>query len=1056
MTTINAVINDLPFGSAAKRIDIWHEVGGIGRWELLFDDISGGSELLQPNMVASNLGINGFNLMQGYVDDILPSVADGEAVLSKYCRVVGRNYGRDLAAKFLIKNYAKWKLDDLIEDALISAGSEITYDSAGTAPEVDLTFNKTYLQQGFAEAANKVGYDFTVLNSKVLQLWPLSNPPNSGITLMAVAGSTQNNILLIDSLTRAGIDIYNYIRVDGGVLNDHWTEANAEDWSIDVGASFLEDDFSVFLVGAGSLKVTSENNAVSTRVSLSFPRYNYDYLPFDEKGAEQCSVYVMHDSDQPAAFRIFLTDDQNNEIMWLHENDSAGNKWIRIDFVMGVDAPFSSEYKPKVWKQITGSTFTWRIKKIAVQCNFLAGVNHFWIDGLSIGGVDVWAYAEDSNSIATYGKRMLPLIRTDIKSQRQLQQVADAELESRKNPITKLKLTCTFQPSILYAGYLVNVLAPDAHIGSGSTPEVFRILSVHHVAEPGVDLCKGHDAITELELVKHEGGAIDPVRAKLASNPQAAINVRHDSRLRVLEQSLAGPSSVGAGGGAVINWDDVPYINVKGIANFEDMAHHTLEFPQLSWNGQQPTVHEWMYNNNYNDFREFATGSNVRFKDTISQYATDIYGVLLTEPETAPAVAVSHHLLVRKDFLCRGMVSTFEGALVVYGGSDYRGWGPDGPMIFLARGGDNGAYDTLYLTILQNQQWQVGNIKLNQVKFKGSAVISEQDTGYVCLTTSNDKGLMISNAGIKGVFLDNGGIQLSLLHDNSDGYLTVHGGHLKIAAENGKQIILLNAASALSIQPAVNNAFDLGSASLAWHDIFSAYAHIGELTVTQDIYADVIYGYTDVDLRIEPYSGRKVYVAGTLRADAYENLPSLPPSAHTHVRSDITDFWSTPFWSSIPDKPSVFPPSNHASQHGSGGGDPITSLGDVSVVGSITLTNTNKWVSFRNGATRLYSNADGVLQVQNASGQLATLDASNIFADHFFAASGGPIYVGATVLPYTNNTFDLGSPTSAFANIYAASGYIGNLYATNRLVIPNRTSDPASPSTGEIWLRTDL
>ena len=43
------------------------------------------------------------------------------------------------------------------------------------------------------------------------------------------------------------------------------------------------------------------------------------------------------------------------------------------------------------------------------------------------------------------------------------------------------------------------------------------------------------------------------------------------------------------------------------------------------------------------------------------------------------------------------------------------------------------------------------------------------------------------------------------------------------------------------------------------------------------------------------------------------NKPStFPPSAHTHGRSDITNFWSSPFWDNIPDKPSTFPPSTHS------------------------------------------------------------------------------------------------------------------------------------------------
>jgi hypothetical protein len=36
------------------------------------------------------------------------------------------------------------------------------------------------------------------------------------------------------------------------------------------------------------------------------------------------------------------------------------------------------------------------------------------------------------------------------------------------------------------------------------------------------------------------------------------------------------------------------------------------------------------------------------------------------------------------------------------------------------------------------------------------------------------------------------------------------------------------------------------------------------------------------------------------------------PSPHTHPRSDITDFFGSPFWASIPDKPSTYSPDAHA------------------------------------------------------------------------------------------------------------------------------------------------
>jgi hypothetical protein len=53
-------------------------------------------------------------------------------------------------------------------------------------------------------------------------------------------------------------------------------------------------------------------------------------------------------------------------------------------------------------------------------------------------------------------------------------------------------------------------------------------------------------------------------------------------------------------------------------------------------------------------------------------------------------------------------------------------------------------------------------------------------------------------------------------------------------------------------------------------------------------------------------------------------------------RSQISDFFTSPFWDQIPDKPSTFPPSAHASTHQTGGGDPLTSL-DAGVITSGTL-----------------------------------------------------------------------------------------------------------------------
>jgi hypothetical protein len=395
MTTINATINgESAWGGAAKRLDIWHEGGGIGRFEMQFDNSSGGSQLLDCDQVAV-LGINGTTLMNGYVDDILPNVKDVSAIFSKYGRVVGRNYGKDLAGLFITKNYRNTKLDDLVDDALSEAGSEITFSSPSEAPEVDAKFKDTFLQIGFVEAFQMTDYDFLVNNSKEFQMWALANAPSSGVLLKAVAGDPDNNILKIE-VSKVGVDRRSYVKVNGGPLDDHYTEGNAEDWSV-TGGSAAANDTDIQIIGGASIRVTS-NDGEDTEVSLTFPRYNHDVLDFTLAGSEQCSIYVLHTSPASAKFYIVLEDDEGNIIRWLTEElTHTGLPPHKIDFLVGGDAPFGGFLGGwDEWYYESGSSFTWRVVRVAVRYVYGgSGETTFWLDGLRMPSIETFAIAED-------------------------------------------------------------------------------------------------------------------------------------------------------------------------------------------------------------------------------------------------------------------------------------------------------------------------------------------------------------------------------------------------------------------------------------------------------------------------------------------------------------------------------------------------------------------------------------------------------------------------------------------------------------------------------------
>src|SRR3989304_7984149 len=59
---------------------------------------------------------------------------------------------------------------------------------------------------------------------------------------------------------------------------------------------------------------------------------------------------------------------------------------------------------------------------------------------------------------------------------------------------------------------------------------------------------------------------------------------------------------------------------------------------------------------------------------------------------------------------------------------------------------------------------------------------------------------------------------------------------------------------------------ELGVTGNPWNKVWSNYGYIGELTVTQNIYVDTIYGLTNVDLNIQPYSGKRIKVTGDFYA----------------------------------------------------------------------------------------------------------------------------------------------------------------------------------------------
>lgn len=998
MTTIQATINSLPFESAATRLDIWHEGGGIGHWELELDNITGASQILSANLVASALGINGTVFMAGYVDDVLPNVKDPSAVFSKYVKVTGRNYGRDLANLFLIYKFTAIKFDDLVHNVLLWTDSEITYTSPHTAPVVDADFNKTYLQNGLVDAAKLVDYDFTVKNDKAFQLWALADAPSSGVLLKSVVGATDNNILLIDPETKAGVDIRNYIRVDAGTLNDHWTEGNADDFTV-VNCT-ATNDTSVFVAGASSIKTTILSDA-QTYLYLQFFKYSYQYLDFSVNDTTG-SIFSAID-DININLRLYLKDDENNEIEIIMASGGFVTAGWRpqFDFSLGPNTQIDNNYSIFVggWFYLTKTTvFTWKITRIgvAVESPGSGSVNkHFWIDGLKIGGVDVFAIAQDiPGSQVTYGRRMIPLTRTDVKSQLQLQDIADIELIVRKDPVYKLALTCTLQTALLYAGYLVDVLAPDAYIGSGSTPVVYRILSIHHTAAPGEDLCKGHDAITVLELVRHDGGVgADPTRFKLASSPQAAINTRYDSRLRVLEGSFTGSGSIVGGGGGTVDWMNVPYIKVLGNVFFESLTQLECVAPTAyTWAQLEPYL--WGFDGEGNWTPDALTlplgDAKLRFKDITTGYYIEL-GYITTEMDPSPILFLSQHLLVKKDISCGGMIGSNQGALNLGSGLQAVG---DMPQIIL--GHSEVGYGYKNILEINLASGGLANLKVSRVYVDTLSKVNGDSWNFAEL----DAYGYLTNVG--GVRLFHGGVEKSDIYENKVG-------NDYIVEISGTGVIIdgsLNVAS-LASTGQIGIALADGTAPLS----------IVSTTLVSNLNADRVDGHHSSDfVSLDAYGyltncyGIRLFYGGTERSDIYENRIGTSPN-YTYVIE-------------ISGTGVIIDGSLNVASVSVTGTLAASLLGaslGVAIYDRTTPANVWEWYSEGNllrawygvdkltldasgnltnigyhmigSTTKLYNSAAGVLQLQDQNGALATLDVSNLYVDHIMPASGGSLYI---------------------------------------------------------------
>ncbi|MCD6199455.1 MAG: hypothetical protein J7K15_12955, partial [Deltaproteobacteria bacterium] len=238
-----------------------------------------------------------------------------------------------------------------------------------------------------------------------------------------------------------------------------------------------------------------------------------------------------------------------------------------------------------------------------------------------------------------------------------------------------------------------------------------------------------------------------------------------------------------------------------------------------------------------------------------------------------------------------------------------------------------------------------------------------------------------------------------------------------------------------TIYPDADNSYDIGTSSHRWRNAYFAGAvDIGSLKVggtevidssrvLKNVSADasiITSGVFDVD-RIPSLPRSKI--SDFFSSPFWDNIPDkpsqFPPEPHTHSRDDITDFWSTPFWDNIPDKPSTFPPSAHTH-----------SVSDITFDGSI--------IPDEDGAYDLGSYEvrwrDAFFRGSVTASGTGTFGALNISGVPVITSSRDLVSISSVqthLIPSPDNTRDLGSSTNRWRNLYVVNLNTGDIIFRN-------------------------
>lgn len=567
------------------QADLWRDsLSGIGRWEIILENTNNkwGGDFLPDEDV--EIRFDGILMMRGYVDDVVPFL-EPAGVYKNQIKVLGRDYGMDLAQLYITREYPNRRADDTVNVALLMATSEIDYTSHSVAPVINFEFNRTYLADGLRDICKLVDYDFYVDDidpdgggpfRASLHLFAVgAGAEHTTVDLTSVPTSVTNNILRLEKGEKIGFSIKNYIELHAGGLQDNWTDLNASDWSSAAAAACgaPTDEPIIYLAGKGAIRVTA-TGATDLIVDLDFSGaglYEYTSIDMSERneGSYLCYKSYVSDAILMKACRIWLKDTANHWIEFYKSKGSANcsectddnqnTEWRKIVFPYGegLEIKAAAAFISGFWHYIApAAAFDWghveTIRFISDRARPRAAPDYFIIDGLDIPTVEVISIEQDIPSQNAYGKRMLSVYRPDLKNQVELDAAALKQEEKYKDPLETIKITAIGQTGSVYAGQSLDVRAPSHGIPNLTK---YRIVKLHHkVVRSSEDSeVPAYTFLTIYDLLKHEINptqVMDPNRfAIYKTSIEATMRDIRDKLIRLTKVSPLS-SSGGAGGGS--------------------------------------------------------------------------------------------------------------------------------------------------------------------------------------------------------------------------------------------------------------------------------------------------------------------------------------------------------------------------------------------------------------------------------------------------------------------------------------------------------------------------